>query len=119
MITLPRSGQARDEARQEMLGELRDPLTIVLLVRGDGANEHDFAARAEALAHGRRRVMHVTDPSVLTAAETERWFGDDAGEDVVGAVLRTSGDRCGRVLQGNQSSFNIENAFLDCEAGGS
>lgn len=115
MLVLPGNQQGLEAARQEMLAELDDPLTVVLLARGADADTREFAERADTIARLRRRVIYLEDPAVLTAAQESAWFADDGGNPVIGAVLNDSGQRCGRVLRRRQSRINIEAAFLACE----
>jgi len=116
MLVLPKPGQNRDDARREMLDLIEDRLTVVLIARGDDDGIRRFVDRAESLVHTVRRVLHLRDPEVLDPNEEATWFAPDGGEDVIGAVLIATDDRCGRVLHRRQSRVNIEVAFLRCES---
>ena len=115
MLVLPKDGQGLDAARQEMLQEIDDPLTIVLVARGADEDTREFVDRAEKVVRLRRRVVYLRAPEILTAEEEESWFADEGENPVIGAVLNDRAGRCGRVLQRRQSRINIDRAFLACE----
>lgn len=118
MLVLPRDGQSLDDARTEMETEIDDPLTTVLVARGDDDRTLAFVERAEMVAEGapRRRVVHLLDPAVLSAEQEAEWFADVDGDPVIGAVLNNLNGRCGRVLRKRPSRLNIEmEGYLPCE----
>ena len=118
MLELPRDGQSKADARKEMLEEINNELTIVLITRD--AKDQAFLDRVEKVLRGRRRAIVLRDPDILTKGEEEQWFSDDKAENgdqqpVIAAVLNNSRGRCGCVWRSRAQSTFIDKAFLACE----
>lgn len=117
LIVLPRNtdASAADDARRKLLGAIEDPITVVMLVYGEGPEIEraiEICVARASVKGAIRRVVWIPDPSVLDDDLKRRYFRSGKVAVAVGlddkvAAGLTKIQAGGRIF--------VEDAFLAAE----
>jgi hypothetical protein len=121
IIILPRASEgpsAIEEAQRKLDGAIADPLTVVLIVYGEGAQTEralEVCAARASVKPAIRRVVWCPDPSVLSASQKRDYFRANKAAVTIGLK-----DSVANSLPASKAMVRhfVEQAFLKAELQG-